>query len=728
MNRLRIAIYDPALHLRGGGEKYAVALAEALAGAHEIHLFGREPLDLGDLAGFFGGNLDGCSYHVLPPPDLAGKLALRLHLPHPLVWALRDRQYYQWFRRQGFDHFFTVCHDGLMPCPAPRGTYSVMFPTRLEGWRALDNPVTRALARAGFPSGVASLRTHDTWASISAYTLGWTRRYWGEHPSHVLYPQCDDLAEDGVPKRKVILHVGRFFDLTERDQHHHKRQDALIEAFARLTDLHADGWELHLAGAVADSPRHRGALDELRTLADGAPVVIHPNLPFPELKRLHNEATLYWHATGFGTDPETAPSAQEHFGISVVEAMSAGAVPLVYGTAGPAETVRDRVDGRHWRTLDELVTATREVLADPAVTRRLADSARERARAFGKDAFAAGVRELDLAPRPTRARGVKEELGQLSWFVREQFAPDVLRKRWRSWRGTRLPRLPRRPVVPGSVWAVTMVRDEADIITAVLDHLFAQGVDHVIVADNGSADATPRLLAEYAAADPRLHLAYDAEPAYFQAEKMSLLVHAAWRAGADWIVPFDADEFWFAEGRTVKEYLTDLGGRLPEVGMARARWYHMVPTVPNPMNLRDATFVLDSTPVRPGKVAVRSHRFATVSVGNHGAQRVGALVDGLHIAHAIFRGPGQVARKVRQGTEAVLLTNPGDDIAVTWRVGSRLGDDVVAEVWDNISAGRPDARLNYRALGPMVRVHPLTWESWDPDGEVPRDIEPAERL
>ena len=320
---------------------------------------------------------------------------------------------------------------------------------------------------------------------------------------------------------------------------------------------------------------------------------------------------------------------------------------------------------------------------------------------------------------------LRQELGQVSWFIKEQFTPSVLRKRIRTWRGVRLPRLPRRTTAPGSVWAVTMVKDEADILGATLDHLLSQGVDHVIVSDNLSSDDTPQIIARYAArSDGRVHAATDAEPAYFQAEKMSRLVHAAWRAGADWVIPFDADEFWFAEGQTLREYLAGLSGRSPEVGVVDARFHHMVPTQPHPADLTGAEFILDATPVKPGKVAVRAHRLATVSVGNHGASRVGVRAGGLHIAHAVYRGPEQVARKVRQGAAAVMLTRPGDEIARHWRAGSALGDAAVQEVWANISAGRPDERLNYRAFGPMVRLRPLTWSSWDPDGLIPTGIEP----
>ena len=50
--------------------------------------------------------------------------------------------------------------------------------------------------------------------------------------------------------------------------------------------------------------------------------------------------------------------------------MSAGPVPVVFGAAGPAEVVRDGVDGVHFATLDELVGTHRRV-SSPTRPRRV---------------------------------------------------------------------------------------------------------------------------------------------------------------------------------------------------------------------------------------------------------------------------------------------------------------------------------------------------------------------
>lgn len=115
---------------------------------------------------------------------------------------------------------------------------------------------------------------------------------------------------------------------------------------------------------------------------------------------------------------------------------------------------------------------------------------------------------------------------------------------------------------------------------------------------------------------------------------------------------------------------------------------------------------------------MRAHPFATLHVGNHFAQRVGSHAGGLHIAHAAFRGPAQVARKLRQGAAAVMLTDPGEEIAPYWRAGAALGDVEIQQAWEHVSRGEPEPRIGIPAAGPMVLAHPLRWQRWDPEGEI----------
>jgi hypothetical protein len=317
----------------------------------------------------------------------------------------------------------------------------------------------------------------------------------------------------------------------------------------------------------------------------------------------------------------------------------------------------------------------------------------------------------------------REQLGQLSWTAREYASAQRLRRQVAVARAMQLPSIPPRRRRIGEVWGVAMVRDELDVIGCTIDHLLDQGVDRVLIVDNGSVDGTRELLERRSTADRRVLAGVDPLVPYYQSEKMTWLAHRAWRGGADWVIPFDADEWWFAETGGLAEHLRQRSERI-----VHAHLHHMVPREPDPADLMGAEFVLDATRGRVGKVAFRSHPLARVERGNHAVSRVGEVGTGLRIAHAIYRGPGQVLRKVRQGSEAAALT--GDDTAeITphWTRANRHGDEEVARMWDTISRGEPEPRLGFDAVGPMVAVRPGTWHTWDPDGVVTHGVQGSAR-
>ena len=124
--------------------------------------------------------------------------------------------------------------------------------------------------------------------------------------------------------------MSRAFSKIKRQQHH-KRQDVLVEAFRGLIDKYGEGWELRLAGNIGD----QSFVEYLKLISDQYPVRILPNLDHDQLRQEYRRAAIYWHATGFGYREDDHPSKQEHFGMSIIEAMSAGAVPMAFDGGGP---------------------------------------------------------------------------------------------------------------------------------------------------------------------------------------------------------------------------------------------------------------------------------------------------------------------------------------------------------------------------------------------------------
>ncbi|TQL69402.1 glycosyl transferase family 2 [Nocardioides albertanoniae] len=102
-----------------------------------------------------------------------------------------------------------------------------------------------------------------------------------------------------------------------------------------------------------------------------------------------------------------------------------------------------------------------------------------------------------------------------------------------------------------------MVRDEVDIVAAMIEHHLDQGVDTLIVTDNASLDGTAEVLERYAATG-RVELHHD--PVH-QKQQGKVVTEMARRARthfrADWVLNLDADEFLVPKdkGLTVRQAL-----------------------------------------------------------------------------------------------------------------------------------------------------------------------------
>jgi glycosyltransferase involved in cell wall biosynthesis len=192
----------------------------------------------------------------------------------------------------------------------------------------------------------------------------------------------------------MILHVGRFVANVGERERHHKGQRLLLETFKRMDGLHRRGWELHFAGSVGADGESAEFAASLARSAAGLPVTFHFDAALDELRELYRRAAVYWHATGFGLAAEEHPAGHEHFGITTVEAMSAGAVPVVHNSGGQREVVTHGVDGFCWADAEELVSLTKALADDAGLRERLSRQAVISSRKFGGASFAAGVDRL----------------------------------------------------------------------------------------------------------------------------------------------------------------------------------------------------------------------------------------------------------------------------------------------------------------------------------------------
>lgn len=212
--------------------------------------------------------------------------------------------------------------------------------------------------------------------------------------------------------------------------------------------------------------------------------------------------------------------------------------------------------------------------------------------------------------------------------------------------------------------AITMVRDEADIIADTLALMLSQ-VDHAIVADNLSVDGTREIVEAF----DRVTVIDDTEPGYYQSEKMTRLAHLAGDMGAEWICPFDADEAW---------RLPNLDEITADVVTAHPHVYVPQPDdPPEPLGMRWRL----RDPEPQAKVLFRYHPDALLHMGQHDVDRPGPRVDGAKVRHYQYRSLEQVRRKVRNGTDAYARTTLHRTYGTHWRELQERDDDALAAWW-----------------------------------------------
>lgn len=398
----KVALYNPYLNTKGGGEKVCLALADSLQ--HKlgcsVYLVSHSDVDLDDLASYFKLDLSGIQVVQVDYDTLFFKLLQRIPLPGRIRNIFLDHRVLKTLRGKDFDIFINNCYQSNLPSPLKNGIYMCMFPQRLQGTpprssllKKLYVSVATKLSRLVLhPMYKNPIDTYQLITANSAYTQSFIESRWHKDSS-ILYPICENMRDDSIEKEKIILSVGRFF--ANDGESHHKRHDALLETFAGMKDLHEKGWQLHIAGSVAEDVGGLKYILQLMKSAQDLPVYFHFNSSFKELHRLFNQASIYWHATGYGSDPDLHPEKQEHFGITTVEAMSTGAIPIVINSAGQKESVISGVNGYLWDTLEDLAADTRTVISMSSKARtELSQKAMEGSKRYDKSAFQENVESI----------------------------------------------------------------------------------------------------------------------------------------------------------------------------------------------------------------------------------------------------------------------------------------------------------------------------------------------
>ncbi len=262
--------------------------------------------------------------------------------------------------------------------PVSRAERSVMV-VQFPGGRLVDGraPLTALSQRE---------RVRHNYGSVIVYSnfvRRWLADAWGLD-SLVISPPVDLGTYASGAKCNQILTVGRFFVGA-----HAKRHDALVKGFIELERTLPSDWRFIIAGGAMDDAETRRYVIDVARAAAGHRIDLMVNASAAELQALYRASKIYWHGTGFGRRPDELEKA-EHFGMTTVEAMSYGCVPVVYADGGQVEIVSHETGGL-WKTLDELGAITSALAMDASRLQHLAGAAVRAAQAHDFDSFAAKI-------------------------------------------------------------------------------------------------------------------------------------------------------------------------------------------------------------------------------------------------------------------------------------------------------------------------------------------------
>lgn len=359
----RVGIYMPYEFVPGGGENYILSVAKSLPGEKTIYLvFPEEQSILRVISVLSYLDLSELSFRVTTYRKAAEiNLDIFLSLGNSLFPEIKGL---------GKKNFYD--------CQFP-------FSVPVEYLRDLHNQKNHESYDAYFAAS-EFIKKH-----INQQAGDWHC----ELDVRVLYPPINIIGAPSEDKQNHVIGVGRFFA-----GGHNKRHDKMIEAFGKIMETAGQKTspalkdvELHLAGAVHAGEEHRAHFVELKRLAENKPINFHTNVLRPDLKRLYQQSKVYWHAAGWDVDVHTNPAFAEHLGITILEGMSAGCVPVVYGVGGPVEIVHHEVNGFIIASIDEMVDKTLYILEnwDEPAMRKMRDAALASAQKFSKTDFPSKV-------------------------------------------------------------------------------------------------------------------------------------------------------------------------------------------------------------------------------------------------------------------------------------------------------------------------------------------------
>ena len=363
---MRVLMVHPRMDMMGGGERVAIhSIIAALTEGHEVVLISEE-FDVKKFEDFFGcdglfSKIQRYTYPTFEPfaPGFILYQRLRYYQKELRGLLLKDRNFQLVLSTQdvGF-----VGSERLAPlvqyCYYPEYFLHLESHPSSPLWTIYYWPATRFYRDR--------IRIVDQFLSVSEFTRNLIKARWGRE-SKTLYPPCPvgSYTATNTSREDLVVTVGRFSP--------EKRMHVFADIARSLPNF-----KFVIIGSI--SGQGEKYYEWLRRNSPGN--VSFVLSPLRKVRDILARAKVYVHC-----------AKNEHFGITIVEAMAAGCVPIVHDSGGPREIVTDDV-GYRWRASPEAVGQISGLFEDEELRQRLSKSASTRAHMFRPEAFESGFRRV----------------------------------------------------------------------------------------------------------------------------------------------------------------------------------------------------------------------------------------------------------------------------------------------------------------------------------------------
>jgi glycosyltransferase involved in cell wall biosynthesis len=357
---MKILFYEWSWHSIGGGQKFTSKIAEHLSKKNEVTVVTLFPINKSEMSKYYSVDLSKIKVICL--------FKKKLKIPTPLIRILVSKKVST--LSKDYDIFFNADAQETIK---PRARYNILYSNFFDPkWYRPAKNILDFFGLLGISLLKTFLKNYAKRYVIycnSKYNQKWLKKLWNVD-SKVINPPIEIPLRLFFKKENFMISTGRI----SKD----KSYDFVIESFKEaLKNKALKSYKLLICGKADDE----NYLNFLKKISYGFPIEFRTNLSNNELKEIYAKSKIFMQAKGLKIDEEKYPALLEHFGMTPVEAMSYGCVPIVLNKGGYIETV-DKKTGFRFDNKKEAVNAIISIASNKKLFNSFSEEGIKRARLF----------------------------------------------------------------------------------------------------------------------------------------------------------------------------------------------------------------------------------------------------------------------------------------------------------------------------------------------------------